>query len=59
MGEFLSGKKTYIGIFIALAGAFGVFKYVSEGDLATTLNTLLEVTGLAFAAYGRYKAKPK
>ena len=53
------GKKTYIGIFIALAGALGVFRYVSEGDLTTTLNTLLEVAGLAFATYGRYKAKPK
>ena len=53
------GKKTYIGLFIALAGAFGIFKYVTETDLATTLNTLLEVAGLAFATYGRYKAKPK
>ena len=55
----LEGRKTYIGIVIALAGAFGVFKYFSESDLMTTLNTLLEIGGLIFAAYGRYKAKPK
>ena len=57
--EYLKGKKTFIGLFIALLGAIGVFKYVSEGDLTTTLNTLAELGGLAFAAYGRYKAKPK
>ena len=55
----LAGKKTYIGIVVALVGALGLFRYVSEGDITTTLNTLTEVLGLAFAAYGRYKAKPK
>ena len=53
------GKKTYIGIIIALAGAFGLFSYISESNFATTLNTILEIAGLVFAAYGRYKAKPK
>lgn len=53
------GKKTYIGLVVALAGALGVFNYVSEADFTTTLNTLLEFAGLVFAAYGRYKAKPK
>lgn len=55
----LEGKKTYIGLIIALAGVLGVFKYVSEGDLTITLNTLAEFVGILFAAYGRYKAKPK
>ena len=58
MAEFLQGKKTYIGIIIALAGAFGVFSYISESDFATTLNTLFEFVGLIFAIYGRYKVKP-
>ena len=53
------GKKTYVGLIIALAGALGIFKYVSESDLTTTFNTLLEVAGLLFAAYGRYAVKPK
>ena len=57
--EFFSGKKTYIGVVVALVGALGLFRYVSEGDITTTLNTLAEVLGLVFAAYGRYKAKPK
>lgn len=59
MVEFLSGKKTYIGLIVALAGALGVFKYFSEGNLTITLNTIAEIAGLLFAAYGRYKAKPK
>ncbi len=53
----LDGKKTYIGLAVTLAGVFGVFKYVTEGDLTTTLNTLAEVIGLVIAIYGRYKAK--
>jgi len=57
--EFLSGKKTYIGLIIALAGALGLFRFVSEGDLTTTLNTIAELFGIAMATYGRWKAKPK
>ena len=55
----LEGKKTYIGLIISLVGALGLFKYVSEGDLTTTLNTLFEIGGLALATYGRFKAQPK
>lgn len=55
----LNGKRTYIGIIVTLAGVFGVFRFVSEGDLTTTLNTVAEFAGLAIAAYGRFKAKPK
>ena len=59
----LDGKKTYIGLLVALAGALGLFNYVSDGDLSVFLNTAFEFGGLAFSAYGRYaaklKAKPK
>ena len=55
----LEGKKTYIGIIVALAGALGLFKYVSEGDLTTFLNVGAEIVGLCMAVYGRWKAKPK
>ena len=55
----LEGKKTYIGLIIAFSGVLGVFKYVSEGDLTTFLNVGAELIGLGFAAYGRFKAKPK
>ena len=59
MDKFLQCKKTYIGLFIALAGAVGLFKYVSEGELTTFLNVGAELVGLGFAAYGRFNAKPK
>ena len=55
----MSGYKTYTGIAVALAGVLGLFKYVSEGDLTTILNTGAEFLGLIFAAYGRYAVKPK
>ena len=57
--KYLEGKKTFIGILIALAGTLGLFKYVSEGDATTFLNVRAELVGLAIAAYGRYKVKPK
>ena len=55
----LEGKKTFIGILIALSGTLGLYKYISEGDLTTFLNVGTELVGLAIAAYGRYKVKPK
>ena len=53
----LEGRKTYIGLAIALAGVLGLFRYVSEGDLTAILNTGAEFIGLVFAAYGRYKTR--
>ena len=55
----LEGKKTYIGIALAILGSFGAFNYISESDITTTLNVIVEVTGFALAAYGRFKAKPQ
>ena len=55
----LDGYKTYVGIAVTLAGAFGVTNLVSSSDLTTTLNTIITLAGGLFAAYGRYKAKPK
>ena len=55
----LEGKKTYIGLVIALAGALGLFRYISEGDLTTFLNVGAELIGLGFAGYGRMVAKTK
>ena len=59
MANLLAGKKTYIGLAISLLGALGVFKYISEADLASFLDVGFQIAGLAFAWYGRYKAKPK
>ena len=53
------GKKTYIGLAVTLFGVLGAFSYVSESDLTATLNTIITFAGLLFAAYGRFKAKPK
>ena len=55
----MKGYKTYTGIAVTLLGAFGIFSYVSESDLTTTLNTIMTIIGAGLASYGRYKAKPK
>ena len=48
----LEGRKTYIGLAIALAGVLGLFRYVSEGDLTAILNTGAEFIGLAAEGEG-------
>lgn len=58
ISNLLEGRKTYIGLVIALVGVLGLNKYVAEAELAELLNKTLEVVGLAMAMYGRYKAKP-
>ena len=58
ISNLLEGRKTYIGLVIALIGVLGLNKYVAEAELAELLNKTLEVVGLAMAMYGRYKAKP-
>jgi hypothetical protein len=57
MTDFLDGKKTYMGIAVALLGFLGVARFFGGTDGMTTfLDLVFQVVGLAFAAYGRYKA---
>ena len=57
MIKFLEGKKTYIGLALALFGALGGSNLISEGELAQLLDSIFEVVGILFAAYGRYVTK--
>ena len=52
-----SGYGTFAGIIVAALGTFGVANYFggTEG-MANFLNLLLQVAGLAYAAYRRYTA---
>lgn len=53
----LDGKKTYIGLAIALAGVLGATKYISPADMEKTISLIAELIGIGIAIYGRYKAK--
>lgn len=55
--KFLEGKKTYLGLATTVLGFF-----LGEADVALAvdgLDKILELAGLALAAWGRFKAKPK
>lgn len=49
----LNGKKTYIGLAVALIGVLGVSSYITETETADLLNKLFEIAGLIIAVYGR------
>jgi len=54
--EFMIGYRTYTGLLVAFLGLVGVADFFggTEG-MANFLNLLLQVVGLALAAYGRWK----
>lgn len=53
--ELLNGKKTYIGLIITLLGTAGLSQYISEGEVSQIVDLVMQVSGILFAAYGRYK----
>lgn len=59
MKKYLEGKKTFLGLAIALMGVFGLARFVSPEETTTIVNNLFEVVGIALAIYGRIKARPK
>ena len=58
MSKFLSGKKTYLGLAVALIGVFGLAKYISPDEATAIINGVFEIVGIVFAIYGRYVARP-
>lgn len=57
--KLLEGRKTFIGIAIALAGALGLGSVLSEGEANHVVDLVIELVGLVIAIIGRIKAKPK
>ena len=57
MNKILEGKKTYLGLAIALVGILGLSQYISEAETTTLLNSLFEIVGIVIAIYGRIVTK--
>lgn len=49
----LKGKKTYIGLIIALIGVFGVGQYITPVEGTTLVNNIWSTVGILMAIYGR------
>jgi hypothetical protein len=55
-GSAFEGKKTYIGLVVALVGVI-LKEYMSEEEFQRLVSSFLEIFGIVMAAYGRYQAK--
>jgi len=55
----LEGKKTYIGLVVALIGVLNLTKYISPEEAEHAMKLIFELIGIAIAVYGRAVAKPK
>lgn len=59
----MDGKKTYTGLVVILIGlasrALGLSETILDAEIAIVADYLVQLAGLAFAWYGRYKARPK
>lgn len=49
-------SKTYIGVLLMLLGWLGLSGYVTEAEVSTIVDNVLQVIGIAVTIYGRYKA---
>ncbi len=52
----MKGYKTYTGIIVSFLGFIGVAKYFVGDELEQLVDLIIQLAGLAFAVYGRYKA---
>lgn len=50
----INGYKTYTGLVIALIGILGLTDYISPDQIGAVVKATFEITGIIFAAYGRY-----
>lgn len=52
----MKGYKTYTGLIISALGLLGISSYFSETEVAQIADLIIQVIGLVYAWYGRYKA---
>lgn len=52
----MKGIKTYCGIFLSFLGFIGLGDFMTEAEAGHFIDLVLQLGGLIFATYGRYKA---
>lgn len=52
----MKGIKTYCGIFISFLGFLGLGDFFTNEEAGQFLDLALQLGGLIYATYGRYKA---
>ena len=49
-------SKTFAFLFVAFLGWAGVTGIVSEGEVTTVIDSMIQIVGIIGAAWGRWKA---
>lgn len=49
-------SKTIVGLLVSLLGLIGVAQFISESELTQFIDLAIQLGGLLWAWYGRYKA---
>ena len=57
--EILQGYKTWIGLVMTILGFVGVFRFVTQEQVAQLFDLIFQIAGLVVAIYGNYKAHQK
>lgn len=53
---FPKGYNTYTGLLVSFLGTLGVAGWLTEADVATFFDLMMQLIGLIYALYGRYQA---
>ncbi len=54
--EILQGYKTWIGLVMTILGFVGVFKFVTQEQVAQLFDLIFQIAGLVVAIYGNHKS---
>jgi phosphoribosylanthranilate isomerase len=57
INTFMEGKKTYIGLIVALLGVLGLSRYVNPDEVEQVISAVSTLVGISLAVYGRAVAK--
>lgn len=49
-------SQTYVGLIIIVLGWFGLANLVTSQEVATIVDNVIQLVGLVWAIYGRYRA---
>jgi hypothetical protein len=49
-------SKTYVGVILMLLGWLGLSGFVTDVEVSSIVDNVLQVVGIAVTTYGRYKA---
>lgn len=56
MLNFMQGSRTWAGLIIIIFGWVGLSDIVTEGQVSTIIDIVMQLVGMAIAIYGNYRS---